>query len=200
MRKNCSNCTKGSAVSELHRPCPFRSDEPIGTVSCSCRGQPVAYHCNHPEVNYPVMLTVNRLASRVLKLNDGSSFEMRSTRLKDCMTCELRPSSSDPLPPLSEQLANFGAAVLRFAKAGMPRADQETYQKRTEICLACPNLTSDGRCTYCGCWISEKSLWLTEHCPEHRWPGESDNANETGKTGAAASDHEGQDLPELPGA
>lgn len=187
---------------DLYRQCPYRSDEPIGTVNCSCDGHPVAYQCYHIEVNYPVMLTRNRLSSRILTNNDGTTRELVSSRLKDCMTCELRPTDASylDLPPLSEQLANFGAAVLRFAKAGMPRAPQPVYDQRTQACLACPKLTNEGRCTYCGCWVAEKALWLTEKCPEDRWPKEPDDADDA-ETAVGSEDRpdEGEDLPELPG-
>lgn len=184
---------------DLYRHCPFRSEEPIGTVNCQCKGHPVVYQCVHPDVNYPVMLTKNRLRSRILDHGDGKWTELRTTLLKDCMTCEFRPTEAEELPPLSEQLKNFGAAVLRFAKAGMPRADRDTYQTRVETCLACPNLTGDGRCAYCGCWVAEKALWLTEICPEKRWPGETPDANdETRTVGTDEPADEGENLPELP--
>jgi hypothetical protein len=159
-------------MSDLYRECPHRSPEPMGTVNCTCQGQPVVFWCSHQDVNTYVMLTKNRLRTEHATLFDGEQVDLKTTVPRDCMTCELRPACQDPLPPIAQQLLSFGSAVFRFVRAGLPKVQRDEYDQRIQACLACPRLSSEGRCAHCGCWVSEKALWQTEECPENRWPKE----------------------------
>ena len=50
-----------------------------------------------------------------------------------------------------------------------PRLDGHTPQQRLAICRGCPQLTRDGRCTHCGCFMRVKSKKNNATCPEGRW-------------------------------
>lgn len=150
--------------------CPHRSPDSIGTVNCNCRGMPLVYWCNHDSVQNYVMLTKVRLATQMIQLDDGNRADIGMTVPKDCLGCELRPTSDQNLPPVAKQLLTFSSAVARFVSAGMPRVEPAEYDRRIRDCLACPRLGPEGRCAHCGCWVSEKALWKTEECPEDRWP------------------------------
>jgi hypothetical protein len=183
---------------EIYRECPFRSDDPVGTVSCACQGMPVIFWCSHEQVASYVMLTKNRLANSWANLYDGQQVELPTTVLKDCMTCEFRPACKDPLPPLASQLLSFGSAVLRFMRAGLPKVTRTDYDQRIGSCLACPRLSPEGRCAHCGCWVSEKALWQTEDCPENRWTKETDDAPDPrAEVSTVGSQDDSQDLLEL---
>ena len=183
---------------ELYRECPFRSPDSVGQVDCVCRGMPVIFWCSHEQVSNYVMLTRNRLMTTWATLYEGPTIDLQTTVLKDCMTCQLRPACTDPLPPLAGQLLSFGNAALRFMRAGLPKATRETYNQRVEACLACPRLTPEGRCAHCGCWVSEKALWQTEDCPENRWTKESDDAPDSrAEVPTVGSQDDSQDLLKL---
>lgn len=150
--------------------CPYRSLDPIGTVRCRCNGIPEAYVCYHPDVNTYVMINRARLLDRFIRFADGTTDSVPSTRLTDCLTCKYRPTDASDLPPFRLQIVSFLGALGRHIKGGMKRVQPHEYNKRTKECLDCPRLTNEGRCTHCGCWVSEKALWASETCPEDKWP------------------------------
>jgi hypothetical protein len=61
-----------------------------------------------------------------------------------------------------------GAIGLAKAWTGVDRADQQTVLLRRLACLDC--LKRHKRlCMMCGCYLREKTLVASEHCPLRRW-------------------------------
>ena len=156
---------------DLHRPCPYRSEEPVGTLYCDCSGSPQAFWCSHNDICGYAMLHENVLKRKVVKLANGTHERLATAKVPACMTCKLRPNiaTDGDLPSSLVQIANFATALVKYTKAGFKNVDATTYDDRTMACLGCDKLTKDGRCTHCGCWVSEKALWASESCPEGKW-------------------------------
>jgi len=117
------------------------------------------------------MLHPNRLRSALLYKPDGTTEKLPNRRPPACLTCQYRPvmASEAELPSLAQQILNFGAAVARYTKSGFQNVSEDAYDQRIQACSGCSSLTSEARCTHCGCWVSEKALWSTETCPEGKW-------------------------------
>jgi hypothetical protein len=74
----------------------------------------------------------------------------------------------------AEQLARFGHAAHRFARAGFAVTPPEALATREATCRACPEwdaaaLNSTGRCRKCGCSTWAKLRMATEACPLGKW-------------------------------
>ena len=74
----------------------------------------------------------------------------------------------------AEQLARFGHAAHRFARAGFATTPPEALATRQDICKACPEwdataLHNTGRCRKCGCSTWAKLRMATERCPLGKW-------------------------------
>ena len=74
----------------------------------------------------------------------------------------------------AEQLARFGHAAHRFARAGFATTPPEALASREATCRACPEwdaqaLNSTGRCRKCGCSTWAKLRMATERCPLGKW-------------------------------
>lgn len=75
------------------------------------------------------------------------------------------------------QAAKFAAALIKWARAGLPTRTPEEIEERLVICQACPHF--DGkqeRCRKCGCCLGgQRSGWrnklayATEECPIGKW-------------------------------
>lgn len=74
-----------------------------------------------------------------------------------------------PFPGLFKQGLNLIASVAQHVAGGLQSADSETYQKRMEICKACPKLRPDNRCSGCGCYMNIKASWEEQRCPDGKW-------------------------------
>lgn len=100
----------------------------------------------------------------------------------DATLCRVELAAPMPtLPPLLDQVVNFGRSVFTHVRAGMPKAPPETVAARLAICDACPNLIRpDRRCGLlagqgkpgCGCYVDTKATWLDQDCPAKpsKWP------------------------------
>ena len=74
----------------------------------------------------------------------------------------------------SQQLARFGNAAHRFARAGFATTPSEALAAREATCRACPEwdaaaLNATGRCRKCGCSAWAKLRMATERCPLGKW-------------------------------
>ena len=71
---------------------------------------------------------------------------------------------------------NLGKDVWKSAKyigKGLPvLASKEVVVERYSICEQCPNLTEEGRCTECGCFMNIKAHYATAECPVGKWKRE----------------------------
>lgn len=85
-------------------------------------------------------------------------------------------------PTLVELATNFGAAMAKWAAAGVPVVDQTGYDARAAACGACvhpdgrPMFDAKarfglGKCRAPGCGCTSLKRWLaTEVCVLGRWP------------------------------
>jgi hypothetical protein len=74
----------------------------------------------------------------------------------------------------AENLARFGNAAHRFARAGFATTPPEALASRQATCKACPEwdataLNATGRCRKCGCSTWAKLRMATERCPLGKW-------------------------------
>jgi hypothetical protein len=67
-------------------------------------------------------------------------------------------------PGLMRKALNFSKALADHARAGMKLVDDETYEKRLELCLLCPERAHDV-CSKCGCPVDKKCSWAEQSCP-----------------------------------
>lgn len=70
-------------------------------------------------------------------------------------------------------------SLTTIAKNKIEGVDQhvtpEIAQKRLNVCLACPNLNKVFKnCKVCGCFVSHKSKYKQESCPEGYWKAEQE--------------------------
>lgn len=72
-----------------------------------------------------------------------------------------------PQPPgLITQAMNFAQALGTHISNGAPTVDDETFNKRIDLCLACPNVIGNAeKCRVCGCRLITKARWADMRCP-----------------------------------
>ena len=65
----------------------------------------------------------------------------------------------------------FILALIRYAFFGhFTNVTFEEYADRLSKCASCENLNKkQWRCKICGCYLSKKAKWTTEHCPQGKW-------------------------------
>lgn len=61
-----------------------------------------------------------------------------------------------------------GAIGLIKAYTGIDRADPRTVQLRRFACVSCSK-RHKRICVVCGCYLKEKTLIASEHCPLRKW-------------------------------
>ena len=73
----------------------------------------------------------------------------------------------------------FTSEMAHYVKNGMPNVSAEEYQKRLEVCNACPHKKENT----CGCVIALKAKMATTTCPDDppRWPEISEDQKELRK-------------------
>ena len=83
-------------------------------------------------------------------------------------------NSKEKYPPILEQIHSVSLAardtLIGFLKTGKVKASSEMQKERMEICLSCPHLTDEFRCSVCGCFSKVKSSLAHEDCPLRKWP------------------------------
>lgn len=79
-------------------------------------------------------------------------------------------------PSALERAANFAAAVVKYVASGMADVTQEEFDKRGEICQACPIYDhANESCGKCGCTVGGKERLIdkrrmkSEKCPDGKW-------------------------------
>lgn len=63
---------------------------------------------------------------------------------------------------------HFVVALAKYIINGRPKVDDDEYDYRLRKCYEC-EYRNDNRCSICGCYISKKCKWLTEHCDKQKW-------------------------------
>ena len=100
--------------------------------------------------------------------------------IQTCQTCRHRNMEDDPdLPPVGGKpkgpsiiglAGHFARAIASHVKDGAMKVSQEEFEKRLEKCSSCQFL-ENMRCKHmkCGCYITTKARWRSEHCPIGKW-------------------------------
>lgn len=75
------------------------------------------------------------------------------------------------LPGIAQLAKNFGVAVANHAMDGFKKVTYDEYNSRIIICNNCERF-ENGRCKHpkCGCFVAIKARWVSENCPEKKWP------------------------------
>jgi glycosyltransferase involved in cell wall biosynthesis len=75
-----------------------------------------------------------------------------------------------PLPPLRKQVASLMKAAASHVASGLATVTPEEASRRLAICDQCEHHRPESnRCGLCGCGLSLKVTWATQHCPDGRW-------------------------------
>lgn len=82
--------------------------------------------------------------------------------------------SAAPAPPaypsLATQARNLAGAAVRFVASGLATVDQAEYDRRRDVCRACPLYDAAAqKCMRCGCMLAVKPWMQSETCPEGKW-------------------------------
>ena len=83
------------------------------------------------------------------------------------MTCGNKEDK--PLPSTGQQAINLVSGVAHHIADGLKEVDEKTLEFRNNICDACENMRSDGRCSECGCSMKIKAKWASAKCPAGKW-------------------------------
>lgn len=74
-------------------------------------------------------------------------------------------------PPIATQAVTAIKAAVKFAASGFKTVDDERYERRLEICKACPLFdAAQNRCKSCGCYTASKLKMASESCPHPEGP------------------------------
>lgn len=82
------------------------------------------------------------------------------------------PKAPKELPPLRDQAISFIKAFAEWAGDCFRCVGQEEFDRRVEICMACPDdlfIRRRGRCRECGCWGNLKARGRVWMCPKGHW-------------------------------
>ena len=73
------------------------------------------------------------------------------------------------------RIFRFIRALFRYAVYGhFKDVGFKRYVNRLEKCAVCDKLRDNWTCGVCGCYLTKKAKWVTECCPENRWPDNDD--------------------------
>jgi hypothetical protein len=83
---------------------------------------------------------------------------------------ERSPRHKTTLRTLATRAVAFGVNAMRHIYSG-GHASKDEQQRRLSICEGC-ELFTDGKCSACGCGMTDKVIWLELDCPHpkgSRW-------------------------------
>jgi hypothetical protein len=98
-----------------------------------------------------------------------------ATKYMEEMTPYLPPPiiEETPIATPVEQVTSAVTAASHFIASGFTVLAKEDRQARLDICLDCfeedVHVLTNGRCKYCGCFMSIKTWLPAEKCPKGRW-------------------------------
>lgn len=72
-------------------------------------------------------------------------------------------------PGKIKMAASFAAAITKHVVSGSKETTPDEFEGRLEVCSLCEHRNA-GRCSICGCTISEKAKLKTQDCPIALWP------------------------------
>lgn len=107
---------------------------------------------------------------------DGDTLTVDNEAFARIWAARFRPRRERRAEPSLRELAqNFSIAIARWASAGFPVVDEDTYRRRADICAQCMYWDDTaragiGRCNAPGCGCTRFKRWLaTERCPLDLW-------------------------------
>lgn len=91
------------------------------------------------------------------------------------------PEDKPKLPPLAEQLFNYGKHWADRLTGNEGTVPLEVMEERLQICAVCP-LRNNTRCSKCGCYLDEnpttgelgRTAWKGKACPVLKWKEHTD--------------------------
>lgn len=70
-----------------------------------------------------------------------------------------------------QMIKNYTVDTWDYVKEGCPPTPKNEYDKRIEICNACPSIIHETfKCSECGCPMATKAKRQTANCPLNKWP------------------------------
>jgi len=70
-----------------------------------------------------------------------------------------------------QMIKNYTVDTWDYVKEGCPPTPKDEYNKRIEICNACPSIIHETfKCSVCGCPMAKKARRQTSTCPLNKWP------------------------------
>ncbi len=70
-----------------------------------------------------------------------------------------------------QMIKNYTVDTWDYVKEGCPPTPKDEYNKRIEICNACPSIIHETfKCSVCGCPMAKKARRQTSSCPLNKWP------------------------------
>ena len=112
-----------------------------------------------PQGYYAACLAAGTIVGEHLELSERAFAELRA---------RFSP------PPRASQIRSSAGAVA--AECGAVLAGEDPISEvekagRITVCEGCEFfVTTDRRCSKCGCWIDAKAGFRTQRCPENKWP------------------------------
>lgn len=68
-------------------------------------------------------------------------------------------------------IRNYTVDTWDYIAEGCPPTPKDEYDKRIEICNACPSIIHETfKCSECGCPMAKKAKRQTAVCPLNKWP------------------------------
>jgi hypothetical protein len=70
-----------------------------------------------------------------------------------------------------QMIKNYTVDTWDYIAEGCPPTPKNEYDKRIEICNACPSIIHETfKCSECGCPMAKKAKRQTATCPLNKWP------------------------------
>lgn len=67
-------------------------------------------------------------------------------------------------------IKNYTVDTWDYIAEGCPPTPKDEYNKRIEICNACPSIIHETfKCSVCGCPMAKKARRQTSSCPLNKW-------------------------------
>lgn len=140
-------------------------------LTCDLPGRKLANKrfCPHPEITGggpSILVEYSKCASCPFRQQENT-VELEAPKPPELIE---KKTSKVVMPSIIQQASNFGTAIFKAATTGFATVDNETQEKRLEICRGCEFfLAKESRCSKCGCFMQLKSKLESGSCPEGKW-------------------------------
>lgn len=112
-----------------------------------------------PQGYYAACLAAGTVVGDNLELSERAFAELRAKFSTPRRTAQIR------------SFAGAVAAECSAALAGEALVSDDERAGRIAVCEGCEFfITTDRRCSKCGCWMDAKAGFRTQQCPEEKWP------------------------------